>query len=366
MNRAGIGQVGWLALVALGVGCDIGPKTRRAETVPAEPLPLAADTVVIGWPQIPEAAWLGGQVWVVVGADQDAVMVIDFAAKTATQLGGPKHLELAKPFGVFAVGDTAFVADWGKQRTSLWTASGTQVGSLPGPAQTRGVLPKARDAAGQLYFEIPPLAGPDGSGLRDSAMIVRANAALTVFDTVARLTPLDVAEIAEQRGHRFAPLIFSGNDWWGVRPDGRIWVARIRQNQVATIASGKERQGERLPDPVREVTRADRQQFINGYPEELRPVAEKLPYAPFHANFERGFASADGLVWLRKAKPALDSVRRYQVVDTAGTLRRVFTTLGNGLIVAASPRAALLVEQFKGGLRLMELRIPAPPPASSK
>lgn len=352
------GWVAALAVLAGTTGCG-GGNPRRAESVPAEPLPLAADTVSLPWGQLPEAAWLGVRTWVVVGADHDAVAIVDFGAKTARPLGGDKNPELAKPFAVFAVADTAFVSDWGKQRTTLWTASGTMVGAIAAPAALRGVLPKARDAAGQLYFEVRPIAGPDGSGLKDSAAVVRSDPAMTRFDTLLRLTPADVAEVTEQRGKRFERLVFSGDDWWGVRPDGRIWVARVRKNEVATVRDRKETRGERLPDPVLEVTRNDKLQYINTFPEDLRPMAEKLPYSPFKPNFERGFASADGLVWLRKAKPALDSVRRYHLVDTAGALRRVFTTIGNGVIVAAGSQAALLVEQHKDGLRLMELRLPA-------
>jgi hypothetical protein len=142
-------------------------------------------------------------------------------------------------------------------------------------------------------------------------------------------------------------------------------VARVRLGLVTTISGDDETRGERLPDPVLEVTRNDRLQHINGFPEDLRGMAEKLPYAPYRPNFERAFGIADGSIWIRKSKAAVDSIRRYQVVDTTRTMTRVFTTIGNGLIVAASPESALLVEQFANGLRVMELRLPAPPPAVS-
>lgn len=345
-------------LTALGCG---EPRDRRAETVPEEPLPIAADTIIVPWSDIPEAAWVGGRRWVIVGPDFNAASMIDFATRTASPVGGEKNPELANPYGVFAIGDTAFLADWGKRRVSIWSSEGKLVGSISAPEQTRGVLPKARDAAGNLYFEIPPIAGPDGSGLRESPVVVRANAAMTTFDTVTRLAPLDVAEMNDQGRKRYERLVFGGQDWWGVRPDGRLWVARVRLSVVTTIEGREEKRGERLPDPVLEVTRNDRLQYINSFPEDLRGMAEKLPFAPYRPNFERAFGIAGGSVWLRKAKTAVDSIRRYQVVDTTGSLARVFTTLGNGVIVAASPESALLVEQFKGGLRMMELRIPAPP-----
>ena len=50
------------------------------------------------------------------------------------------------------------------------------------------------------------------------------------------------------------------------------------------------------------------------------------------------------------------------MVDTAGTLARVFSTTGEGQIVAAGRETVLFAEQFKGGLRVMELRLPATPP----
>lgn len=345
-----------MALSACGGGSG-----RRAETVPVESLPLAADTVVVPWTNIPEAAWLGGRRWVVVGADHDAATFVDFSVRAATPVGGPNNPELVKPFGVFAIADTAAIADWSRGRLTFWTFDGTLRNTLAAPSATRGVLPRARDAAGQYYFEVPPIAGPDGAGLKDSAAIVRADPALTKFDTVARLAPLDIAEITEQRGRRYERLVFSGNDWWGVRPDGRLWIARVRRNEVSVLVGTKERRGERLPDPVLEVTRADREQYFQTFPPDLRAMAEKLQFAPLKPPFERALPGVDGFVWLRKSKMALDSVRRYHLIDTTGSLSRVFTAIGPGVLVAAGRETLLFAEQFKEGIRLMEVRLPAPP-----
>lgn len=356
-----------LGALALAIaGCDSGQSRRRTETVPVEPLPIGADTVVVPWAELPEAGWLGGRRWVVVGADFDAAMLVDFATRQVRPIGAGRTPELTKPFGVFTVGDTAFIADWGRRRLTIWSPEGQLLDTVPAPAATRGMLPRGRDAAGQYYFEVPPVAGANGRGLLDSAVVVRSNPGLTVFDTVARLAPLDVVEISEARGKRFERLVFSGSDWWGVLPDGRLWVARVRRSEVSTIENRRERRGERLPDPVIEVTPPDREQYVATFPPELRSMAEQLPYAPFHAAFERGFGGADGLIWLRKARPALDSVRRYQVVDSAGRLARVFSTLGQGVIVAAGRDAVLFAEQFRDGVRLMEIRLPAPPPPAAE
>ena len=66
------------------------------------------------------------------------------------------------------VGDTVYLADWGRRRTTVWTADGRLLDSIPAADALRGAYPRARDAAGQLYFEVPPEAGRDGSGNRDS------------------------------------------------------------------------------------------------------------------------------------------------------------------------------------------------------
>jgi hypothetical protein len=135
---------------------------------------------------------------------------------------------------------------------------------------------------------------------------------------------------------------------------------------VNSLVGRKEKKGEPLPDPVLEVTREDRQQFIQSFPEDIRNTVEDLPFAPIKPPFERAFGSTDGRVWLRKSRTTGDSVRRYHVVDSTGMLARVFTTLGNGVIIGATPQSALVAEQYRGGVRLMEIPLPAtpPPPAS--
>jgi hypothetical protein len=348
-------------LVTTGlVACGGEGRSRRAEQVPAEPLPLATDTLITPYGEVPEGAWLGGRRWLVVAGDFDAAVIADFTTRSVAPLGGSPNAELAKPYAAFVVQDTVFLADWGKSRLSIWTPDGTMLGAIPAPGATRGILPRARDAAGQLYFEVPPLPGPDGSGNRDSISIVRADPGLTRFDTVAKLAPLDVAEMQLPGGRRYERLLLSGKDEWGVRPDGRLWIARVNANRVNTIVERKETRGEALPDPVLEVKRSDRDAFIQSFPEEVRSTVDNLLFAPFKPPFERGFAAPDGLVWLRKTRAAGDSIRRYHVVDTSGMLARVLTTVGNGVLIAASRETVLLAEQFREGVRLMELRVPSP------
>ncbi len=349
------------ATIIVLAGCGIDAR-RRAETVQPEALPVAADTILTPYSNVPEAAWLDGRRWVVVAAEHDVSVVADFSTKKTTAVGGDKNPAIKKPFGVFVIQDTAFIRDWSTGKLTAWADATTLAGSVSGPAQTRGILPRARDAAGQYYFEVPPVPGPDGRGNRDSIAVVRSNPAMTKFDTVGKLSPIEIQEVQRNSGKRFERPVFSGLDWWGVRPAGQIWIARVHQNRVNTIVNGKEKRGEALPDPVLEVTQADRERFLQSFPAELRNTVEDLPFAPIKPPFERAIGGSDQMVWLRKSRLALDSVRRYHMMDTTGTLARVFTTVGNGVLIAASHESVLMAEQYKGGVRLMELRIPASPP----
>jgi hypothetical protein len=346
-----------VALLVAVAACGVDAR-RRAELVAPEPMPTPADTILAPYASVAEGAWLGGRRWVIVSPEFEAVRVLDFSNRTMNPVGGPKNAELKKPFGVFAVGDTAFVRDWGLGRVTLWIGGTTLNGAIAAPAGTRGILPRARDAAGQYYFELPPIPGPDGSGNRDSISVVRSDPAFTKFDTIARLTPIEIQEVQRNSGQRFERLVFSGNDWWGVLPDGRLWISRVHQSRVNLVTNRHERRGEELPDPVYEVTRVDREQFIQGFPPEVRGTVEDLPFATIKPPFERALAGPDGMIWLRKSRPAADSIRRYQLVDTTGRLARVLTTKGNGLMLAVGREAVLIAEQYKNGVRLLEARIP--------
>ncbi|HEX9894887.1 MAG TPA: hypothetical protein VGA78_13240, partial [Gemmatimonadales bacterium] len=180
------------------------------------------------------------------------------------------------------------------------------------------------------------------------------------FDTAARLSPLDVAEVLERGVRRFERRVFSGQDRWGVLRDGTVWLARVYRNEVTWIEpSGKRLQGPALPDRVIEVSRVDREHWLLQFPEELRSTAERLPYSPIKPPFENGLTTAGGQVWLEKSRPATDSVRTYHVIDRRGELSRVLILPSRqGHIIAVGDTVALVAEQWREGVRLMQVRIP--------
>lgn len=332
---------------------------------PPPPAPIVElragpDTVSTGYAEIADAEWLGGDRWAVVAPLDVTVGVVNLDRRQVAPLGGDGTKEIRNPSIVFVAHDTLYVGDWGLRRVSLWTRDGRLVRGLPAPADARGALPKARDQAGRWYLELKPAAGPDGSGNRDSALVVAAGAGFERLDTAARLAPLDLAEVSGDAGRRFEPRALSGTDHWGVLPDGSLWVARVYENRLDwRDLDGAWVEGDPLPDRVLEVTQYDRELFYQKFPPELRATAEQLPFAAVKPPFEAGFTSPAGTVWLEKSRAPADPSRRYHEVDRAGRLIREIRVPGTGRIVAVSAERALVAERVTDGTRFIGFPIPA-------
>jgi hypothetical protein len=83
-----------------------------------------------------------------------------------------------------------------------------------------------------------------------------------------------------------------------------------------------------------------------------------LSFALIKPPFERAFADRTGRVWLFKSAPALDSVRSFQVADTAGWALSV-TVPSYGTALGVSHGEIVMGEDFPEGVRLLRFRMPA-------
>lgn len=341
-----------LATVAAFASC-----TNRSKPPSPTVLPLAPDTLLLPNATATRAVWLGGGRWAVLAPNEGVVAVVDFTAKSVGRLGGDRDTTLRNPATIFLTGDTLYIGDWGRRRVTLWTPDGRLVRSLDVSTLVRGALPRDRDASGRFYLELAPSNGAVSG--TDSGVVVRTGATPDRGDTVARLAPLDLAEVVGNQGRHLERRVFSGTDAWGALADGSVWVARVRHNRVDWRApDGQWTKGKALPDRVLEVTRYDREMFVRNFPPELRSTAQQLPFSPLKPPFEDAFTAADGSVWLVKSRAPLDSAGRDHIVDRQGRLRRDLRVPGPGRVIGASGDAAIVVERMPTGVRLLRFSLP--------
>jgi hypothetical protein len=347
-------------LITLGTGTFLGCREASAPA-PAIELRPGHDTVSTHDSDVTGAAWLGGARWGILAAPNETAGIIDFSRKSIVRLGAGRQEEIRNPSTLFVAQGSLYIGDWSRRRTTQWTREGKLVRSYATSDVVRGSLPQARDEQGRFYTDLYPKPGPDGSGNRDSAAVLRADSTFTHADTIARLAPLDIAEVTSEAGRRFERRVFGGVDRWGALPDGSVWLARVYENRVDWRApDGKWKHGQDLPDRVLEVTRYDRELFLQKFPPELRGTAQELPFAPIKPPFEAAFTGSNGQVWLEKSRAPTDSARIYHVVDRNGGLALQVSLRGQGRILAVSDSSALVAERTPDGTRLMRFELPAP------
>jgi hypothetical protein len=353
-------RIHFLTILLIGLLAACGAPKPEA---PVLELALAGDALPTPYSDVTAAAWLGGSRWAVLAPADNAVAIADFGAKALTPLAGRSSKALRNPSNLFVSGDTLYVGDWALRRLTLWTPSGRLVRSIPAANSVRGTLPRARDRAGYFYLDLYPLPGPDGSGNRDSAALVRLDTSFVRPDTLARLAPLDIAVVQGDAGRRFERRVFSGLDRWGVLLDGSLWLGRVYDNRVDWRGpDGRWSRGQPLPDRVLEVTRYDRELFLRKFPPELRGTAQDLPFAAIKPPFEAGITGADGDVWLEKSRAPADSSRRYHVVDRQGRLAREIRVPGHGRVLAVGANSVLVAEPAAQGIRLIRVGLPPSSP----
>ena len=307
------------ALSSLLLGGGLTACTSQSQPpAPIVTLAPAVDTVQTTDTDLSDAVWLGGDRWAVLAPTAKVVRIVDFATRTSRPLGRP-GVDYAEPFMLYRVGDSLYLNDWGKRRVTLWTLAGSLAGTLEAPAALRGAYPQGRDSAGAWYAELRPFPGRDGSGNLDSGVVVRWSGGATI-DTVVRLAPFGVEKVTRDGAPRYERTEFGGIDRWGVHPDGSVWIARVRTNQLQQCGPQRDRctTGPALRDRVLEVTLQDREYFLQGYPEDQRTLARTVPFAIVKPPFDEAFSDRAGTVFLEKSRALTDSSRGYAMLAPTG------------------------------------------------
>jgi len=264
-------------------------------------------------------------------------------------------------------GDTVALVDFAALRTTLWTAAGQPVRALQLPPVGGPTPVLAYDQDGFGYkadYEAIVGGGEPGRVVRpESVSVFRLELATGRVDTVARLAAPEYGDATFGEQTQEVAKIFGPNDLFGVLPDGRLWVARARENRVewrgpgGVWVRGKPHEYTKVA-----VTDADKQRVIEkireqgkgrGLPDTLHlewPFAENKP------PFEAGMGSPAGDVWLQRPR-SLDAVATaYDVYGPDGNWKRA-VTFPNGVTLAGFGEKGAVYGVLKDGERRTVARL---------
>ena len=291
---------------------------------------------------------------VVVDANEQSVLLVDFARNSVVQLGrnGSGPGEYTFPFRLLRLGgDSIGIDDGGNKRIVVLTrdakfggvlsATGMRMGSQPPP---RVGPPTASDGRGHLFtlgfslgFSLFTRAA-----IPDSAPIERWRVGASTRDTVAwlPLPPRELLETAPGEGTR----AFVAIPEWSVGLEGQLAILHVEPYSVDHIdARGKKVKGKPIPyQPIR-VTEAHKRQWREEATRVvsvtittprgitsagLQPgwVQEPVQWPAYLPPFlERGRFAPDGLLWIQRTTP-VDAPEVFDLVDPRGAVVRRVTT----------------------------------------
>jgi hypothetical protein len=213
-------------------------------------------------------------------------------------------------------GDTVALVDFAAIRTTLWNEQGQPLAALAIPPAGGATPVLAYDHSGFGYkTDYRSLLGsPEPGGAArpaDSIPVIRIQLATGRVDTVANLAAPVLAEATFGEQVQQVATIFGPNDLFGALPDGRVWVARARENRVdwrgpgGVWIRGAPRDFEKVvvtdADKARVLERI-RAQAAGRLPDSLQL---QWPFAEHKPPFDNATAAPSGEVWLQRSR-ALD------------------------------------------------------------
>jgi hypothetical protein len=221
-------------------------------------------------------------------------------------------------------GDTVALVDFAAIRTTLWNERGQPLTELAIPPIGGATPVLAYDHQGFGYKTdyTAVLGSPEPGGEIkpvDSIPVIRIRLGTSGVDTVASLSAPELGEARFGEQTRQVATIFGPNDLFGALPDGRVWVARAKENRVdwrgpgGVWIRGNARNFDKVP-----VTDADRERVL----ERIRAQAGgrlpdgmqlQWPFAEHKPPFDNATASPTGEVWLQRSRPVEATEHVYDV-----------------------------------------------------
>lgn len=267
----------------------------------------------------------------VIDAQEKAVRLLDFARKTAAQVGrqGGGPGEYQSPARLLPLaGDTTLLTDPGLRRTIVILPSGRagdvllDAARLPA-APNGAATPVAVDSRSRLYLLGPSATFAAGVPTTlDSTPILRYDLRAAKLDSLGwvKLPQRDV-KIDRQgtaiRGVNIRTFPLSPQDDWAVLPDGRVAIARTAEYRVDLLGGpGGPVRGQRVNVPPLPLSAEDRRLF----PPDIPAPRSKPPFGPGAL-----LAGTDGLLWVRRTTAAESDPARYDLFDASARLVRQVT-----------------------------------------
>lgn len=312
---------------------------------------------------IPSAVELGdGRVAFIDGAAK-LVKVGNFATGAVTDLGrradtlpanAPPDLYKFPGVLVHLAADTLAIVDFAATRTTLVGEDGSPR-AIHVFAPIGGNTPVLHyDHLGNGYrVDYQAILGGNepGTPVRpDSIAILRLKPLSGRADTVGYFGAPTYGEARFGDAIQQVAEIFSPNDYFGVLPDGALWVARGRSNRIDWRApDGRWTVGtprRYTPQPVTEAdkSRVMAQLAARGMPSNV-PVS--FPFATNRPPFELAYGRADGTIWLQRPRASETAAYVFDIWGRDGAWQKA-VTLPDGVSLAGFGATAVYGARKKG------------------
>ncbi len=278
----------------------------------------------------------------VVFPQRSAVVRADLSAGATDTIGraGAGPGEYKQPYRVSLLHGGLALLDGQLSRLTIWNADASvrSTENVSRYATFGGML----DSLGHAYFQQLPANVTIGdineaNRAKDSTQLYRMTLPGPLYDTIGRIFEIGTVTVRFGGGATFRPRLYQTPDVWGAMPDGRVWIARGRENRIDWMSpDGRWTPGTPRPFTPIPTTDADRRK-MRGFPG--LPGAAALdtmyePMAPEKGPFSEAVAAIDGEVWTRMQLPRGNTTERYAVFPVNGPSTRT-VSLPLGCIVVA-------------------------------
>lgn len=267
-------------------------------------------------------------------------------------------------------GDTVALVDFSAIRTTLWNEAGRPLGVLPIKSVAGNTPILLYDTIGHGYkvdYQAVLGGGEPGRAVRpDSIPVLRLPIKGAAVDTIAMLASPEYGRASFGEQVQEAAKVFSPNDFFGVLPDGAVWVARGRENRVDWRSpDGSWTRGQPHAYTPIPVTQADKDRVLAqvrehgkqfGMPQELQIV---YPFAETKPPFDFALGRPRGEVWLQRPRSQETAPLVYDVFNRKGAWEREVAFPG-GMALAgfgASEAVYVSIKNADGSRTVGRLRV---------